>query len=752
MRNRDPLLSVLAGVTGLVSAWPLTTLIRDGHWIGETVLAVAIAIGLGIVARRVRVPEPIAILLQTLAIATLLWFLYVRGSDESTVDTVRTLVQEADDTIRKFAAPAPETTGLKFAIVGLVSMLTVLVDVLAVGLRAPALAGLPAMSIYLISAANTTEGLPARYFLAGATCWLLMVGVTARDDVDEWSNTTARATAPTLLGDRLGLGGFASVARALGVVALVGALVLPNVIPTAPQRYLGEGLGRSPQGTVGTVGLSNTLDVGRSLVSNDRTPVLQYTTEDPTPPPLRVMTSSAYDDGTWNASDPREQTAGSNGARMQGPAGLAERAGYVEQTARFTASTLQSGLLAAPTPTLRADLSGTSWTYDPTSSVITPRRTTANYSVTYARLGPSARPSSNTTPSGLEADLALDPRSLSELRRTLAQIPAANTPFERAVAIQDYLRGTGGFSYSLTLAPTRTTVNGARVDPLTNFLLTKQGYCVQFATAMIMLARLERIPARMAIGFLAGTASVQNNQYTVIQSDAHAWPELYFPGLGWTRFEPTPGSRSGSVPEYTVPQNVQTRSESPEQTTPTGSTTSSSSAATSSTPASTGGNNNTPTIVGTALKYLGWLVLAALVLGLLGSLLPLAARREAEHRRKRGTVGEQVEGDWLNMRDELSDLGVPPPPDVSPRAQQEHYQRAGALSGESAAALGRATATLERARYGRPDDTLDLRTDSETVIDSVRRNAAFRNRVQHRLAPRSGRRWLLRKLRFWRRD
>ena len=83
--------------------------------------------------------------------------------------------------------PAPETTGLKFAIVGLVSMLTVLVDVLAVGLRAPALAGLPAMSIYLISAANTTEGLPARYFLAAATCWLLMVGVTARDDVDEYS-------------------------------------------------------------------------------------------------------------------------------------------------------------------------------------------------------------------------------------------------------------------------------------------------------------------------------------------------------------------------------------------------------------------------------------------------------------------------------------------------------------------------------------------------------------------------------------
>lgn len=745
MRTRDPLLSLLAGLTGLVAAWPITTLIRSGHWIGEATLLVAVAIAVGIVTRRLRVPEPFVILLQTASILGLLWLLFVRGSQEPTLDTVRALITEADTTIRKFAAPAPETEGLRFAIVGLVALLTMLIDTLAVGLRSPALAGLPAMSIYLISAANTTEGLPAHYFLAAAVCWLLMVGVTARDEVDQWSNTTARATAPTLLGDRLGLGSFASVARALGVVALVGALVLPNLIPTAPQRYLGEGLGRSPKGTVGTVGLSNTLDVGRSLVSNDRTPVLTYNTEDPTPPPLRVMVSSSYDDGAWTADDPSEPTGGRDGARMQGPVGLAARAGFVEQKATFTSGTLQAGLLAAPTPTLRADLSGGSWSYDLSTSVISPQRSTSRYSVDYARMGPSARPSSTAPVQGFERDLALDPRPLAQLRRTLSQIPSATTPFDRAIEIQNYLRGDGGFSYSLTLAPTRTSINGAAVDPITNFLLTKQGYCVQFATAMIMLARLERIPARMAIGFLPGTSSVQTSSYTVIQSDAHAWPELYFPGLGWTRFEPTPGSRSGSVPDYTVPQTVNTKSETTEPTSSSNTSEESTRATISSTPSSTGGGNG-PTIVGTALKYLGWLVLAALVLGALGSLLPFAARREAEHRRRAETTAHQVEGDWTTMQDDLSDLGLAPPPEQSPRAQQEHYRKLGALSGESSAALGRATATLERARYGRPDDTLDLRADSRVVVESVRRNAAFRNRMLHRLAPRTGRRWLRRKL------
>lgn len=753
---RQAWLSLFAGLCGVVAAWPLTTLIDGGSWIADSVALVALAIAVGILGRAARLPEFLVVWIQFALTFVALWFMYIRGADVATFDALAALVQEADSTIRKFAAPAPETPGLRFAVTALIVMLTILIDVLAVGLRSPALAGLPIMSIYLISAANTTEGLPAHFFLATAGCWLVMVGLAARSDVLQWSNTTARATQPTLLGDRLGLGGFASVARTVGVLALAGALVVPHVLPSTDQRFFADGLGRRPGGGTGTVGLSSTLDVSRSLVSNDRTPVVTFTTDDPAPAPLRVMTSSSYQDGQWSRQEPAATLPGSDRAPMQQPAGLLRSAGYVEQSFRIRSSTLRPGLLAAPTPTLRADLEDVTWSYDPETSVILPRESAAQYTVSYARLGPSARPSGTQEPEGFERDLAIDPRALPELRRAADRIPKAATPYNRAIAIQDYLRTGGGFTYSLTLLPTRRAANGAAVDPLTNFLLTKQGYCVQFATAMIMLARLERIPARMAIGFLPGSpqpGQANNTQYTVLQSDAHAWPELYFPGLGWTRFEPTPGSRSGSVPVYTVPDTpAPSRTERPDTTSSTttasGETTRAG-ATTTAAPADPSGGEQT-TILGSALKYLGWLVLAALVLGLLGSLLPFVARREAERLRRTSNSHERIEAEWAAFRDDLHDLGVPGAPGLSPRAEQQHYRRAGALSGEPAQALDRATATLERWRYGEPDANLDLAPDLAEVVQAVERNAAFRNRVVHRLAPRSGRRWLLRAIQPWR--
>src|SRR5690606_3704427 len=91
--------------------------------------------------------------------------------------------------------------------------------------------------------------------------------------------------------------------------------------------------------------------------------------------------------------------------------------------------------------------------------------------------------------------------------------------------------------------------NLVQLDPLSHFLLTRQGYCTQFASAMVMMARTEGIPARFAIGFLPGSSS--EDERTVVAADAHAWPELYFDGLGWLRFEPTPATRTAGAPGYT---------------------------------------------------------------------------------------------------------------------------------------------------------------------------------------------------------
>jgi transglutaminase-like putative cysteine protease len=56
---------------------------------------------------------------------------------------------------------------------------------------------------------------------------------------------------------------------------------------------------------------------------------------------------------------------------------------------------------------------------------------------------------------------------------------------------------------------------------------------------MAAMARTLGIPARVAVGFIPGTATADGGM-TVGLKDAHAWPELYFEGVGWTRFEPTP--------------------------------------------------------------------------------------------------------------------------------------------------------------------------------------------------------------------
>lgn len=751
MRWERAALSVLAGIAGLVAAWPLTTLIEGGQWVQGAMLLIVVALLLGIAMRALRVPEWLLLWLQIGAVLIGLWFMFIRGHELGTIEAVRALITEADQTIREFAAPAPETTGLRFAIVALVALLTVLTDAIAVGLRSPAIAGLPLMSLYLVSAANSPEGLGPWYFVAASACWLLMVILDARAGVMGWSNTTAEPTRPMLMSDRLGMGGFSSMARTAAVVAVIGALVVPQVLPSGTQRFLGEGLGRR-QGGVGTVGLSNTADLSRSLVSNDRTPVLTYTTDDLSAPPLRVMVASSYSDGQWTADDSTAQVPGANNEEMQQPAGLRDGV-YDSQKISVRSSTLVSGLLATPSPPVRANLPDVTWSYDPATSSISPRRTASKYAVEYAQLKPTALPTSTAPQQGFERDLALDPRALNELRRTSSQISGGSTPFDRAVAIQDHLRGAGGFSYSLTLAPTRQGEDGAPVDPLTNFLLTKQGYCVQFASAMIMLARLEGIPARMALGFLAGTPDNQR-VYTVLQSDAHAWPELYFPGLGWTRFEPTPGSRSGTVPNYAItPDPGEQRSERPESSTSTSSgetasSTSSSSAATTQAGAGNGGSSS----IGTLVRALGRLVAIALLVGLLGALLPMAARRETDRRRRLATdEAQRVEADWDGLRDDLHDLGVPDPPAVSPRAARTHYKRAAGLGPEADQALDRAVSTLERARYAPPGEELDLRQDAQVVVDSVRRNAAFRNRAQARLAPRAGRRWLVRLLQPWRR-
>jgi len=124
------------------------------------------------------------------------------------------------------------------------------------------------------------------------------------------------------------------------------------------------------------------------------------------------------------------------------------------------------------------------------------------------------------------------------------------TYYEAAVILQNYFRNLANFTYNTQPPPPNS---GYLVR---DFMESREGYCVHFATAMVMLSRAIGIPARMAVGFQPGFRD-DAGSWVVTERDTHAWAELFFgPQVGWVAFEPTPASVSGSAPTYTITSTV----------------------------------------------------------------------------------------------------------------------------------------------------------------------------------------------------
>jgi transglutaminase-like putative cysteine protease len=117
----------------------------------------------------------------------------------------------------------------------------------------------------------------------------------------------------------------------------------------------------------------------------------------------------------------------------------------------------------------------------------------------------------------------------------LAKTRGARTPYEKARAIETYLKTE--FGYTLDLTPSKR-------DPLAEFLFdAKAGHCEYFATAMAVMMRMIGIPARVVNGFQMGEFNDVNGLYTVRASDAHSWVEVYFAdSRKWIEFDPTPAA------------------------------------------------------------------------------------------------------------------------------------------------------------------------------------------------------------------
>lgn len=301
---------------------------------------------------------------------------------------------------------------------------------------------------------------------------------------------------------------------------------------------------------------------------------------------------------------------------------------------------------------------------------------------------------------------SLPPTVRSTARRVTHGAPTA---YAKAVKLQDWFALKGGFTYNTEVRA------GSGSEAIARFLRQKEGFCVHFSFSMAAMARTLGIPARVAVGFTPGTKQPDGTT-SVGLKDAHAWPELYFQGVGWTRFEPTPSR--GSIPDYAHPDTsapAEPGNPAPEPSRPAAPSDGGPSADPScgpdeqrqgsglacvTLPAESGAR---PPDGGTSPWAIAGIVSAALLVLLLPA-LPLLGRLRIRSRRlaATGADGDLTAGTlaaWRELLDTAWDFGILPDESLTPRKAAARIISIGELQPEPAAAAHRVAAAVEQVLY-----------------------------------------------------
>ncbi|MEO9221301.1 MAG: DUF3488 and transglutaminase-like domain-containing protein [Mycobacteriaceae bacterium] len=513
-------------------------------FLNPLLLAGALVALCGWVVRRTTARSWLAVPVQLVVLVV--WLLHhVSGDWLPSLGAVRLLARQLDIGVvvgQKYTSPV-STVHPEFHLLLLVGGLGVLlaVDLLCCGLRRAALAGLPLLLTITISASLLLQPVSWLVFLATAFGWLGLLAMQETARVGSWGRGTAGASNLAAVG---GLSTRIAVCCALVAVVLTGTL-------SSAGRDFG-GIGQGDRG--GSIQVVNPLlDLRRNLTETRNVAMVSVATSGAAPSYLRLTVLDEFTGSAWQPSE--RDLAGTDpiAGTLPPPPGVEAAAVGPDHVWRVkVASTFASRWLPLPYPATALDV-GENWRYDPdTFDVVGVGDTTAagmSYAVSTftPRVDPVSARTARPAPASLRAKMTDLPNGLPTVFQATAQQVTRNArnDFDRAVLLQNWFRSGGGFTYSTKPA------GGSGIATLVRFVTSDRvGYCVQFSAAMAVMARTLHIPARVAVGFLSGEPS--QGRYVFGSHDLHSWPELYFDGVGWIRFEPTPSARTGGSPAYAV--------------------------------------------------------------------------------------------------------------------------------------------------------------------------------------------------------
>ncbi|WP_144121484.1 transglutaminase TgpA family protein [Catellatospora sichuanensis] len=555
-------LGLVAGAATVLASAPISDIFAGWSWLFEGGLMVAMVTGAALGARSLR-GRLWAQLLAMLA-ALLIGLTWLFGEDTAILGLIPTpdtfaqfgkLFALAGEEVQKSYVPVPDLDGLLFVSALGMGSVAILVDLCAVGLRRPALAGLPMLAIYSVPVAVYVDSLSPIPFVVGSIgfLWLLV-----SDNVDRVRRFGRRFTGEGRGVDVWEPSPLASAGRRLAVIGVLVAVALPLAVPAMSAGFLGEfgsgdGLGQAGKGPRGNGRVDLFAELSGRLKQAGVQDMVKVTTNDPDPFYMRFGVADQISGGGFASHQPTGQPVSDD---LPDPAGLDLSAvrsqaatARVEITENFAMPLLP--VYSAPTSIRGLDAA---WSYDPGLQIVySQRANSAGHSYEFDYVRAEFTPDQLRTAPTMAASDA-NQRQYSNVPgvpqvRTLVDklIEGKANNYDRVRALYDHFSAKNGFKYDVA-APAGTS-GAAIVD----FLNNKRGFCEQYAAALAWMVRTAGIPARVAFGFTLGGAP-DNGVRTLTNRNLHAWTEVYFSGYGWVPFDATPSTYVvGSAPTAWAP-------------------------------------------------------------------------------------------------------------------------------------------------------------------------------------------------------
>lgn len=716
--------TAVAGVIGAMTLLPLTA---DNSYLFPSWLLITVLCVAAVVGDRLGLAKPIVNGIQTLLAAALAVSLAIGPgpSDVAWYARLVPLLRSGYNHIQTESAPMSPDPGAQIIFMLIVVLLFLIAGIIADTLEKPAWTLAPLLALYLIPAVALRTDVNVISFLVVVVGYLAILFADGLNSDRRWTRNLSHDSANQTRGSR----GIWRLAAVVATPTLIGAIILGLMLPTLSPTFFSS---LRPNGSGPIEMVDPQLDLRKNLEQGASRQVLSYTTNKADGTYLRLATLPVLNVHGWAQA----QVTLKQGALGTVPGVTGAPAGGSRITS-IHIDDLASMYLPVPYAPRAQNASG-EWSYDPASLMIIAtgtNRTRATVGLTYTveswdvePNGAALSSASVGVPEGQQMTLEIPADIPAKILQLTNQLTSGiDFPALKAAAIQAYLRSTP-FSYSVQGASGKTSY-----DALETFLFqTHTGYCVQFAGAMALMARIAGIPSRVAVGFLPGKRS--GDRWLVTSHDMHAWPELYFEGQGWVRFEPTPSV--AVPPAWSVV--------APNQPSAAPSTVAEPSASSSVQPsAQATEDHQSPSAVGVTTAEASR-VRTRILLGVIGVVLllllltPMVVRRL----RRRSRLGpatdphESIARAWLEVRDSWLDLGHGWP-------QGTPRQIAGVVGkrlpdGVAETSLSDVVTAVEQSRYAEHLDDVDSFTRQvDEVIAGLDASRPWYRRLGHVLLPAS---------------